>query len=126
MMMFRRLIVMVAVFSMAGFSGPLAQQNNQGEGCSLSSAVMSKVLSQLTSAVQGGNGGLNAPNRMWAAVVDRQCVLCNVRRSDPDAWPGSRAIAIAKAFSANAFSTRSRCLPQCFTGRRSRVVHSRG
>jgi uncharacterized protein GlcG (DUF336 family) len=107
--MFRRLIMMVAVFSMAGFSGAFAQ-NNQGEGCALSSAVVSKVLSQLSSAVTGGNGGLNSPNRMWAAVVDRQGVLCDVARSDPDAWPGSRAIAIAKAFSANAFSSHSLAL----------------
>lgn len=108
--MVRRLIIMVAVFSMAGFSGAFAQQNSQGEGCSLSSAVVNKVLGELSSAVQGGNGGLNNPNRMWAAVVDREGVLCNVTRSDLDAWPGSRAIAIAKATTANAFSSHSLAL----------------
>jgi uncharacterized protein GlcG (DUF336 family) len=41
---------------------------------------------------------------MWSAVVDRQGVLCSVIRSDPDAWPGSRSIAIAKASTANNFS----------------------
>jgi uncharacterized protein GlcG (DUF336 family) len=30
--------------------------------------------------------------------------LCGVTRSDPDAWPGSRDIAIAKATTANGFS----------------------
>jgi uncharacterized protein GlcG (DUF336 family) len=40
---------------------------------------------------------------MWAAVVDRKGVLCQVI-STGDAWPGSRAIAIAKANTANAFS----------------------
>jgi uncharacterized protein GlcG (DUF336 family) len=44
---------------------------------------------------------------MWAAVVDRKGVLCDVRSSDPDAWPGSRAIAIAKAYTANAFSNNT-------------------
>src|SRR5215469_2266009 len=109
--MFRRVIIAVAVFSIAGFSGALAQ-NNQGNepACSLSSSVVSKVLSQLTSVVQQNNGGLFTPNRMWAAVVDRQGVLCDVTRSDPDAWPGSRDIAIAKAFSANAFSSHTLAL----------------
>ncbi len=41
---------------------------------------------------------------MWSAIVDRQGVLCSVIRSDPDAWPGSRSIAIAKAATANNFS----------------------
>jgi uncharacterized protein GlcG (DUF336 family) len=108
----RRLIIMAAVFSMAGFSGAFAQNNqgNEPAGCSLSSSVVSKVLGQLTAVVQSGNGGLFTPNRMWAAVVDRQGVLCDVSRSDPDAWPGSRDIAIAKAFSANAFSSHSLAL----------------
>jgi uncharacterized protein GlcG (DUF336 family) len=44
---------------------------------------------------------------MWAAVVDRKGVLCQVI-STGDAWPGSRAIAIAKATTANAFSNGSR------------------
>ncbi len=52
-----------------------------------------------------GNGGLFSPNKMWSAVVDRQGVLCSVIRSDPDAWPGSREIAIAKASTANDFSS---------------------
>jgi uncharacterized protein GlcG (DUF336 family) len=68
------------------------------------------VQAQLTSAVSTGNGGLNTPNRMWSAVVDRQGVLCSVIRSDPDAWPGSRSIAIAKASTANDFSSHSLAL----------------
>jgi uncharacterized protein GlcG (DUF336 family) len=72
--------------------------------CSLSQSVVGNVLGQLQSVVQSGNGGLFTPNRMWAAVVDRKGVLCAVTSSDADAWPGSRAIAIAKAYTANAFS----------------------
>jgi uncharacterized protein GlcG (DUF336 family) len=57
-------------------------------------------------ALPDANGGLFKPNKMWAAVVDRQGVVCTVvntgAQSDP--WPGSRAIAMAKAFAANAFS----------------------
>jgi uncharacterized protein GlcG (DUF336 family) len=40
---------------------------------------------------------------MWSAIVDRDGVLCSVIKIG-DAWPGSRAIAIAKANTANAFS----------------------
>jgi uncharacterized protein GlcG (DUF336 family) len=52
-----------------------------------------------------GNGGLD--NHMWAAVVDRNGIVRAVCRSGKDVgdqWPGSRAIAIAKANTANAFS----------------------
>jgi len=51
------------------------------------------------------NGGLD--NHMWAAVVDRGGIVRAVCRSGEnvgDQWPGSRAIAIAKANTANAFS----------------------
>lgn len=51
------------------------------------------------------NGGLD--NHMWAAVVDRQGVVRAVCHSGDqlgDQWPGSRAIAIAKANTANALS----------------------
>ena len=53
-------------------------------------------------------GGLNHGKFMWAAVVDRDGKLCAIAVSTDDAaatWPGSRGIAIAKAFTANAFST---------------------
>ena len=90
----------------------LAQQNSQGQqpGCSISAVIVNAVQATLATAVHGGNGGLNSPNRMWSAVVDRQGVLCSVIRSDPDAWPGSRSIAIAKASTANDFSSKTLAL----------------
>ncbi|HEY6578068.1 MAG TPA: heme-binding protein [Rhizomicrobium sp.] len=51
------------------------------------------------------NGGLD--NHMWAAVVDRQGVVqavCYSGNEVGDQWPGSRAIAIEKANTANALS----------------------
>lgn len=51
------------------------------------------------------NGGLD--NHMWAAVVDRSGVVQAVCHSGEvlgDQWPGSRAIAISKANTANALS----------------------
>jgi uncharacterized protein GlcG (DUF336 family) len=52
-------------------------------------------------------GGLFEGKRMWAAVVDRAGNLCAFETSTADrsqVWPGSQAIAKAKAFTANAFS----------------------
>ena len=56
----------------------------------------------------GGNaGGLFGGARMWAAVVNRDGKLCAFVTSTQDpsqVWPGSQAIAKAKANTANAFS----------------------
>src|SRR5436189_6213005 len=83
---------------MTGATGALAQnQGNEPASCSLSQSVVNNVLGQLSSVVNLNNGGLFSPNKMWAAVVDREGVLCKVVSSSSDAWPGSRDIAIAKA-----------------------------
>ena len=52
-------------------------------------------------------GGLFNGERMWAAVVNRDGALCAFTTSTNDptqVWPGSQAIAKAKAYTANAFS----------------------
>jgi uncharacterized protein GlcG (DUF336 family) len=79
------------------------------EKCDIPEAAVKKVQQQLAVVIAGkGNGAIfeNAvPSsaRMWSAVVDRKGRLCSVI-SQGDAWPGSRAIAIAKAGTANDFS----------------------
>jgi len=55
----------------------------------------------------GEAGGLFHGTLMWAAVVNRDGELCAFVTSTADptqVWPGSQAIAKAKAFTANAFS----------------------
>ena len=59
--------------------------------------------------ISGGTtvGGLFQGERMWGAVVNRDGVVCAYVTSTPDptqVWPGSQAIAKAKAYTANAFS----------------------
>jgi len=57
--------------------------------------------------VGGTVGGLFGGTRMWAAVVNRDGELCAFATSTDDSsqvWPGSQAIAKAKAYTANAFS----------------------
>ena len=77
--------------------------------CNIPGDVVQNVQNQLAQVVTLDNGGLFSPNRMWSAVVDRQGVLCSVIKVG-DAWPGSRAIAIAKASTANGFSNSALAL----------------
>lgn len=73
------------------------------KGCSIPDAIVDSLQAKLATVVQMVNGGIFSPNRMWSAVVDRKGRLCSVIVVG-DSWPGSRAIAIAKAFTGNAFS----------------------
>lgn len=65
-----------------------------------------RLLKEAPGKVQAG--GLMGGRFEWAAIVNRQGELCSIAVSTQDpaaAWPGSRAIAIAKASTSNAFST---------------------
>jgi len=85
------------------FAPPGLADDFYGAPCNIPASVVGNVQAQLATVVQENNGGLFTPNRMWSAVVDRQGRLCSVIKIG-DAWPGSRAIAIAKAETANDFS----------------------
>ncbi len=57
--------------------------------------------------IGGTVGGLFNGTRMWGAIVDRDGTVCTFVTSTADpgqVWPGSQAIAKAKAYTANAFS----------------------
>jgi uncharacterized protein GlcG (DUF336 family) len=57
---------------------------------------------------EGEAGGLFSGKMEWAAIVNRQGEVCvtAVATDDPaSTWPGSQAIAKAKAYTANAYST---------------------
>src|SRR5205809_3084374 len=59
--------------------------------------------------ISGGNtvGGLFNGTRMWGAVVNRDGEVCAFATTTADptqVWPGSQAIAKAKAYTANAFN----------------------
>jgi len=78
--------------------------------CGISAATVALLQRQLGIVVNLANGGLFSPNRMWSAVVDRKGQICSVTNSNNDPWPGSRAIAIAKAGTANDFSNNALAL----------------
>jgi uncharacterized protein GlcG (DUF336 family) len=79
--------------------------------CGIAENTVLLIQGQLDLVVKlpDANGGIFKPNRMWSAIVDRQGKLCSVT-SVGDAWPGSRAIAIAKAGTANDFSNSALAL----------------
>jgi uncharacterized protein GlcG (DUF336 family) len=87
-------------------TGLLLSVPAMADGCAIPDATVKSLQAQLAAVVKlpDGNGGLFSPNLMWSAIVDRKGALCSVISSDPDAWPGSRSIAIAKAATANNFS----------------------
>jgi len=82
--------------------------HGKGGRCSgLPSARQLKELLVAAPSQDGDAGGLFHGMRMWAAVVNRNGELCAVATSTKDptqVWPGSQAIAKAKAYTANAFS----------------------
>jgi uncharacterized protein GlcG (DUF336 family) len=88
-----------------------AMANNLYYPCGIAENTVLQIQAQLDFVVKlpDANGGIFKPNRMWSAIVDRQGKLCSVT-SVGDAWPGSRAIAIAKAGTANDFSNSALAL----------------
>jgi uncharacterized protein GlcG (DUF336 family) len=85
-----------------------AEASARGFSCrGLPSAGELKALLAAAPGSGGSAGGLFNGARMWAAVVNRAGEICAYTTStdDPtDVWPGSQAIAKAKAYTANAFS----------------------
>jgi uncharacterized protein GlcG (DUF336 family) len=77
--------------------------------CSIPATTLNHLFGIVSHVVKLDNRGIFQPNLMWAAVVDRSGRLCGVTKVG-DAWPGSRAIAIAKANTANAFSNEKLAL----------------
>jgi uncharacterized protein GlcG (DUF336 family) len=97
----------IAIYVLAGsllsLSSAAADEN---VACNLPAATVYLIQSKLAVVINSPdhNGGLFQPNRMWSAIVDRKGQICSVINSGNDPWPGSRAIAIAKAATANDFS----------------------
>jgi uncharacterized protein GlcG (DUF336 family) len=85
---------------------PASAQGSNCQGMPTQSRLRQLLLDAAASL--GANaGGLFQGTRMWAAVVNRDGEVCAAATSttDPtDVWPGSQAIAKAKAYTANAFS----------------------
>lgn len=73
----------------------------------LPTAAQLKTYLQAVPTIGGEAGGLFHGTLMWAAVVNRDGTVCSFSTGTTDptqVWPGSQAIAKAKAYTANAFS----------------------
>jgi uncharacterized protein GlcG (DUF336 family) len=94
----------LAGLAAAGFLASAAAAN--AATCPLDHAKLTQALKASVKPSGGpSNGGLD--NNMWGAVVGRDGVVCAVTFTGAgvgDQWPGSRAIAIEKANTANALS----------------------
>jgi uncharacterized protein GlcG (DUF336 family) len=79
---------------------------SHASNCEIPAHIVAHLQGMLANVIteSDGNGGIFKPNRMWSAIVDRKGTLCSIINSGNDPWPGSRAIAIAKAGTANDFS----------------------
>jgi uncharacterized protein GlcG (DUF336 family) len=101
-----RLIVIVTVMLITA-SLAVAQTKSPSDCSQIPD--FNKLKAALQSAVKEGkaaNSGLG--NQEWAAVVNRDGIVCAVVFSGPDRnaeWPGSRVIAAEKASTANALSS---------------------
>jgi uncharacterized protein GlcG (DUF336 family) len=90
----------------------VAQADQEYANCGIPNATVAALQAKLNVVINlsDGNGGIFKPNRMWSAIVDRKGTLCSVEQTYNDPWPGSRAIAIAKAGTANDFSNSALAL----------------
>src|SRR5262245_59676600 len=88
-------------------------RNDRGKCKDLPGEKQLKELLVQSQKEGGDAGGLFHGARMWAATVNRNGELCAAVTSTNDptqVWPGSQAIAKAKAYTANAFSLDSLAL----------------
>jgi uncharacterized protein GlcG (DUF336 family) len=99
-----RSIALCAVTLLSGAFPLLAHADEHR--CTIPDSIVEGLQKKLAIVINlsDDNGGIFKPNRMWSAIVDRSGTLCSVINSGNDPWPGSRAIAIAKAGTANDFS----------------------
>jgi uncharacterized protein GlcG (DUF336 family) len=73
-----------------------------------SASDLGKLLKSAPDSGGGDAGGLFHGRAEWGAIVNRKgqiCVVMPPSDSTGGYWPGSRSISMAKAFSANGFST---------------------
>jgi uncharacterized protein GlcG (DUF336 family) len=96
--------VLIAVLQLCIFS---LAQSNPSPGCG-ELPEHGKLQSALQAVIkQGQDANTGLGNQEWAAVVNRDGIVCAVVFSGPNRgvqWPGSRAIAAEKANTANALS----------------------
>lgn len=106
----RKLCVLTVVCGLIAVSDAVATPANCGP---LPQAGELREALVAAAGAPGTVGGLFNGARMWGAIVNRDGEICSYVTSTTDptqVWPGSQAIAKAKAYTANAFSLDSLAL----------------
>jgi len=88
-------------------AGAVVQAAQQSSCAALPNEAVLKGFLAAAPATGGDAGGLFHGQRMWGAVVNRDgevCAFATSTNNPTQVWPGSQAIAKAKAYTANAFS----------------------
>jgi uncharacterized protein GlcG (DUF336 family) len=101
-----RVGLLASVLMLEGVSRAAEPQPSPGCGALPDHAKLLATLRQVVRQGKEVNTGMG--NQEWAALVNRDGVVCAVVFSGPDRsaeWPGSRAIAAEKANTANALSS---------------------
>jgi uncharacterized protein GlcG (DUF336 family) len=99
-----RVLVAMCILGITGGVGTAAAQ---GTCSSMPTAAELRTALQQAVTHGGEAGGLFHGSRMWGSIVNRSGAICVTAASNTDptqVWPGSQAIAKAKAYTANAFS----------------------
>src|SRR5258705_3248920 len=95
------------VGAVLGVSVPAGADGGSGSACD-GLPGRAELRAALSAATAAETSGLN--NHMWATVVSRDGIVCEVACSGTDRssqWPGSRVISAQKANTASAFSLHS-------------------
>lgn len=98
----------VAVLCMAigSASVPALAQGGKGNRSACDNLPDYTTLKAALETVVNASGNAGLSNEMWATIVNREGVVCQIVFSGDDVgdqWPGSRAISAQKANTANAF-----------------------
>ena len=104
-------LTIAAVFSTVTFTVSIAAQAKPDCSGLPDAGRLRGVVQSVVKEGAAKNGGMG--NQEWAAVVNRDGVVCAIVFSGTtrsDEWPGSRAIAAEKANTANALSNRDYAL----------------
>jgi uncharacterized protein GlcG (DUF336 family) len=107
------LIFLVALSPAAAPSQSISPQDSKAPPtCPVTHAKLAEALKKSVKPSGGPvNGGYE--NNEWAVVVSRDGSICAIAYSGSAAteqWPGSRAVAAEKAFTANAFSLKAHAM----------------
>jgi uncharacterized protein GlcG (DUF336 family) len=102
-------ILIASLMTAVGALQAAAEKSAAIVNCPATHAQLAEALRASVKPTGGPtNGGFD--NNEWAALVDRQGKICAIAYSGnswDSQWPGSRAIAAEKAYTANAFSLDS-------------------